>query len=135
MSVKIPEGALVVVADGGSVRFFTNTGSDHELVLKQHAQLEGTNESSASGQGPAGSGPSEQSPSQLGEATFAKQLAEQLNEGALNNRYTDLVLVADPSTLGRIRPLLHKQVQQRLVQDLAKDLTNSPLDEIQRALS
>ncbi len=60
---------------------------------------------------------------------------EQLNEDALNNRYAHLVLVADPTTLGRIRPLLHKEVQARLLGDIAKDLTNAPLADIQKALA
>ncbi len=137
MSQQIPEGTLIVVADGGSARVFTNAGSDHKLVLKQHGELQVQElaEQGASGQGPSGSVPQDMTLSQLNEATFAKQLAEQLNEDALKNRYAHLVLVADPQTLGRIRPLLHKQTQQRLVRDLAKDLTNSPLEDIQRALS
>ena len=39
------------------------------------------------------------------------------------------------STLGRIRPLLHKEVQARLLGDIAKDLTNAPLADIQKALA
>ncbi|GHH59472.1 MULTISPECIES: host attachment family protein [Gammaproteobacteria] len=134
---QIPEGTLVVVADGGSARVFTNVGSDHRLVLKQQEELQvqALAEQGVIGQGPAGAMPDGMSIAQLNEATFAKQLAEQLNEDALNNRYAHLVLVADPQTLGRIRPLLHKQAQQRLVMDLAKDLTNSPLADIERALS
>ncbi|MEE7545811.1 host attachment protein [Xanthomonas sp. Kuri4-1] len=137
MSQQIPEGSLVVVADGGSARMFTNIGSPQKLQLKQHAQVDGgeLSQRDSSGQGPAGAVPADQSQAQLDEATFAKQLATQLNEGALNNRYAHLVLIADPSTLGRVRPLLHKEVQQRLVRDLAKDLTNAPLEDIQRALS
>ena len=73
--------------------------------------------------------------SQLNEATFAKQVAEQLNEDALKNRYAHLVLIADPTTLGRIRPLLHKETQARLLGDIAKDLTNAPLADIQKALA
>jgi len=73
--------------------------------------------------------------SQLNEATFAKQVAAQLNEDALKNRYAHLILIADPQTLGRIRPLLHKETQERLIKDLAKDFTNAPLEDIQRALS
>jgi protein required for attachment to host cells len=137
MRQQIPEGTLVVVADGGSARVFTNVGSDHALVLRQHEelQIQALTEQGVSGQGPSGAMPNDMSQSQLNEATFAKQLAEQLNEDALNNRYAHLVLVADPQTLGRIRPLLHKQTQQRLLKDLAKDLTNSPLEDIQRALA
>jgi len=131
MSQRIPEGTVVVVADGGSARVFTNVGSDRTLQLAQQQRIEVEN---VDDEGPAGAVPKDMSESQLDEATFAKQLAAQLNEGALNNRYAHLLLVADPVTLGRIRPLLHKQTQARLLGDLAKDLTNAPLEDIQRAL-
>ena len=44
------------------------------------------------------------------------------------------MLVADPQTLGRMRPLLHKETSARLVRELPKTLTNSPLPDIERAL-
>lgn len=132
MTMKIPQGALVVVADGGSARVFSNVGDDRTVTLKQEALLEGMN---LDDEGPSGSMPSESTASQLDEATFAKQLAKGLNDGALKNRYEHLVLIADAKTLGRVRPLLHKETQQRLVGDLAKDLTNAPLDTIQSALA
>ncbi|NYZ62156.1 host attachment family protein [Luteimonas deserti] len=132
MTMKIPQGALVVVANGGAARVFSNVGDERTLTLKQEALLEGMN---LDDDGPAGSMPAESSASQLDEATFAKQLALGLNDGALKNRYAHLVLIADPQTLGRIRPLLHKETTQRLVGDLAKDFTNAPLETIERALS
>lgn len=132
MTMNIPQGALVVVADGGSARVFTNVGKAGALTLKQDALLEGMN---LNDDGPAGAMPAESSASQIDEATFAKQLAHGLNDGALNNRYEHLVLVADARTLGRVRPLLHKETLQRLVGDLAKDYTNAPLDTIEQALS
>ena len=98
-------------------------------------QLQAVSDTGASGQGPSGSVPQEMTISQLNEATFAKQVAAQLNEDALKNRYAHLILIADPQTLGRIRPLLHKETQERLLKDLAKDFTNAPLEDIQRALS
>lgn len=137
MSEKIPTGTLIVVADGGSARVFTNVGTDHKLVLKQEdeLQVQDISANGVSGQGPSGSMPQDMSISQLNEATFAKQLAAQLNEDALKNRYAHLILIADPQTLGRIRPLLHKEAQARLLKDLPKDFTNAPLEDIQRALS
>ncbi|WP_282298572.1 host attachment family protein [Stenotrophomonas sp. PS02289] len=134
---KIPEGTLIVVADGGSARVFTNVGDGRTLQLRQDDQLQvqDVSEQGVSGQGPSGSVPKDMSISQLNEATFAKQLAEQLNAEALNNRYAHLILVADPQTLGRIRPQLHKEVESRLLFDLAKDYTNAPLEDIQRALA
>jgi protein required for attachment to host cells len=136
MQQQIPEGTLIVVADGGSARVFTNIGSGHTLQLKQQdaLKLQDISAQGVSGQGPSGSMPQDTSIAQMNEATFAKQLAGQLNEDALNNRYAHLVLIADPQTLGRIRPQLHKEVQARLLTDIAKDLTNAPLEDIQRAL-
>jgi len=137
MTHTIPDGTLVVVADGASARVFTSTGTGTGLKLKQHDELKlrDVSEQGVSGQGPSGAMPNDMSIAQLNEATFAKQLAGQLNEDALNNRYAHLVLVADPQTLGRIRPQLHKEAQARLVKDLAKDFTNAPLEDIERALS
>lgn len=129
---KIPAGTVVVVADGGGARVFRNIGDDKALVLQQQDMLELMN---MNDDGPAGALPAESSGQQINEATFAKQLAIGLNNGALKDQYTHLVLVADPQTLGRMRPLLHKETQQRLIGEIAKTLTNSPLQDIERALS
>lgn len=129
---KIPGGTLVVVADGRGARVFRNVGEDNHLKLKQEdlLQLMNTNDD-----GPAGSVPAESTGQQIDEATFAKQLAIGINDGAVKQRYEHLVLVADPQTLGRVRPLLHKEAEQRMVGELAKTLTNAPLEDIERALS
>ena len=125
------EPPVVVVADGESARVFRNVGADGALSLQQQELLTAKQLGDDSASGAA---PTEQSPHEADEATFAKQLAHRLNHGALTNAYAHLVLVADPQTLGQMRPQLHKEVQSRLVRDLAKDFTNAPLEDIQRAL-
>lgn len=129
---QIPTDTLVVVADGEGARIFRNRGDEKSIALHQEDMLELMN---MNDDGPAGSMPGDSTARQIDEATFAKQLALALNEGALKNRYEHLVLIADPGTLGRMRPLLHKEVTQRLVMELAKTHTNSPVDAIERALS
>ncbi|MES2858621.1 MAG: host attachment family protein [Pseudomonadota bacterium] len=129
---RIPADTMVVVADGTGARIFRNAGSDGTLSLKQTETLTPQN---VDDDGPSGSAPSEQSPQQTDEATFAKQLANRLNHGALTNAYAHLVLVADPQTLGQMRPQLHKETLQRMHGELAKTLTNSPLQDIERSLS
>lgn len=128
---KIPAGTLVVVADGGGARLFRNVGDEKQLTLKQF-DMPGPR--AEGGQGPSGSVPQGFNDRQVEEATFAKQIAFDLNDGALKNEYAHLVLVADPQTLGQIRPLLHKETQQRMVGELAKTLTNAPLEDIEQAL-
>jgi len=129
---KIPANAMVVVADGTGARVFRNVGSDGALSLQQKETLTPQN---IDDEGPSGSSPPEQSPNQNDEATFAKQLAKRLNHGALTNAYAKLVLVADPQTLGQMRPQLHKETLQRMHGELAKTLTNSSQQDIERALS
>jgi protein required for attachment to host cells len=127
----IPSEALVVVADGGGARLFRNKGDERALALHQVELRELIN---MDDDGPAGSMPGESTGQQIDEATFAKQLALALNDGALKHQYDALVLIADPTTLGRMRPLLHKEVVARTVTELAKTLTNAPLEQIEQAL-
>jgi len=129
---KIPADAMVVVADGEGARVFRNVGTDHKLSLKQQEQL---TQLDFKDDGPSGSAPTEQTFRQGDEATFAKHLSNHLNHGALTNAYAHLVLVADPQTLGQMRPQLHKETLARLHGELAKTLTNSPLADIERALA
>ena len=129
---KLPEGTLVVVADGEKARWFRNVGDDNALQLRQEALMDAHDMFL---QGPSGAAPPEQTLQQTDEASFAKQVATKLNEGALQHEYADLVLVADPHTLGQMRPQLHKETLARLRGEVAKTLTNSPLEDITSALS
>jgi len=128
----LPLDALVVVADGEGARVFRNRGEQGAVSLHQYDLLELMN---MNDDGPARSMPGESTSRQVDEATFAKQLAKGLNDAALKQQYEHLVLVADPTTLGRMRPLLHKEATQRLVAEVGKDLTNMPLDGIERAIA
>ncbi|SDQ66793.1 Protein required for attachment to host cells [Pseudoxanthomonas sp. CF385] len=128
----LPEDALVVVADGEGARVFRNRGEKGAISLHQYELLELVN---LNDDGPAGSMPGESTSRQLDEATFAKQLAKGLNDAALKQQYAHLILVADPKTLGRVRPLLHKEATQRIVAEVGKDLTNVPLEDIERTLA
>lgn len=125
---SIPAGAWVIVADGGGARMLQNVGEKRTLKLVQQRIIEPQN---LDGEGPSGSQPKE---IDVEEATFAKQLANRLNDGALKDDYRHLVLIADPQTLGQVRPLLHKEALERLIGEVAKTLTNSPIDEIERLL-
>ena len=127
----LPPDALVVVADGEGARLFRNRGEHGAVSLHQFDLVELMN---LDDDGPAGSMPGESSSRQIDEATFAKQLAKGLNTGALRQQYAHLVLVADPVTLGRMRPLLNKETTQRIVAEIGKDLTNRRLDAIEQAL-
>ena len=133
MSTKrIPHNAFIVVADGVGARFFRNSGKDFEIALVPDGDLKPSN---LENDGPSGHRPPESSDQDTDEATFAKQLAHELYRRAHEAKFEALVLVADPRTLGRIRPLLHKEVQDRVVSEIHKTLTKASISELVKSLS
>ena len=132
MNHKIPHNALIVVADGIGARFFRNGGQDFKVSLKADGEFK---PSHLNDEGPSGHRPPESSKQETDEATFAKQLAHELYRRAHSGDFAALVLIADPQTLGQIRPVLHKEVQDRMVHELHKTLTKASIADIEKALS
>jgi len=131
MSNKYPTNALVVIADGHQAKLFRNFGSEGELKLKK---MEDWAPENLDRDGPAGNRPKESSQQSTKEAIFAKQVAVRINRMAHKELFENLVIVADPQTLGQIRPTLNKKASGLLIKDFAKTLINSSVDEIQRSI-
>ena len=132
MAEKIPHDALVVVADGTGARFFRNAGREQSVSLTAEGELQPAN---LDDDGPSGNRPKESTRRETDEATFAKQLAEELYRRAHHGDFAALVLIADPQTLGQLRPILHKEVKDRLVSEHGKTLTKASISDIQKALN
>ena len=132
MSTDIPKNALVVVTTGAEAKLYRNEGESGELKLTQSDSLTPTN---LENEGPSGSRPPESSDRETDEATFSKQLAQHLYKRAHAGQFDHLALVADPDTLGELRPLLHQEVTNKIVLELNKTLINSPVDEIEQILN
>src|SRR5699024_1931316 len=125
--MRIPKGTLVVVADGGGARILRNVGGAFAPELEEDGALAPRD---LDDDGPAGSIPTETRGEEINEATFAKQLAHWLNARALRNGFAHAVLMADPQTLGQIRPSLHKEASDRLIAEIPKNLTNAAVEDI-----
>lgn len=132
MTNKIPYNALVVVADGTGARLFRNTSHDSKVSLSADGEFGPTD---LDNDGPSVKRPPESSKQETDEATFAKQLTKELYRRAHSGEFAALVLIADPQTLGQMRPSLHKEVQDRLVAEIGKTLTKASIADIQRALN
>ena len=124
----IPQDTWVVVADGRSVRVLRNVGT--EIHLKLHEEPAPSLD--VEGAGPSGHQPKD---NDTAEATYVKQLAHWINYQALTHRFEHIVLVADSSSLGEIRPQLHKEVLARMQAEIAKDWAHMSLDAIEKALA
>jgi len=127
-TLNFPEETFVVVATGEEAKtFYVRSGSlEHDGDWTPGDLAD---------QGPAGKSPSERSPRESMEATFSKIIAEKLYDLAHKGTYERLILVADPETLGEMRPLLHQEVTDKIVLEQAKTLTNSPVEDIEKSIS
>ena len=127
-ALHFPDGTFVVVATGHSAKTFhvKNGSLAHDADWTPQDLKD---------DGPAGKTPPDLSSKDIDEATFSKQIADKLNTMALQNALQSLILVADPGTLGEIRPLLHREVVEKVLLEQAKTLINSPVEDIERSLA
>jgi len=156
--MQIPHNAYVLVADGSKMLFFRNEGDADYPKLEVEAEHEEANpKDSEQGRsepgrtfssnrgdprtggygstvGAARSAYSETDFHQLQKDNFAHEAAEMLKKKALANAFDKLIVVAPPRTLGELRKHYHKEVESRIAGEVAKDLTNMPVTEIEKIL-
>lgn len=127
-TLNFPEETFVVIATGEEAKtFFVRSGS-----LEHDGDW---NPENLAGEGPSGKSPPEHTAKDSMEATFSKQIAERLYEQSHRGAYERLILVADPATMGEVRPLLHQEVSDKIVLEQTKTLTNSPVGDIEKSLA
>ena len=145
-TLSIPHDAWVVVADGEKALFMRNEGDGEHPFLQVFREEEIDNppnrEQAANRRGRQGDSTTARRYAyedtdwkQLGKDRFAKDMAEILYKRAHANKFDKLVIAADPSTLGNLRKELHKAVQDKVIAEIDKDLTNHDLDGIEKVLS
>jgi protein required for attachment to host cells len=144
--LSIDHGAWVMVGDGEKALFFRNEGdglhprlevldvleNDNPMTHQQGTDRPGRTHSSV---GMRRSAMDETNWHKLEKHRFAKEIAEALYTAAHRGRYSKLVIAAPPMTMGDIRKALHKEVSEKVIAEISKDLTNMPKDEIERALT
>lgn len=146
---KRPTKTWIVVADGARARFFRPDREAAKLVPAGPADLAapqsrqrprdlksdkpGRSFSSArSGARHAFEPPHDYH--KLEKHRFMAMLAEALDAACSRRDFDDLILVAPRRSLGELRGLLSKRVQERVRQEISKDLTNEPPSRLRRRL-
>ena len=148
--MRVPNNAMVLVADGRKMLFLRNSGDalapnltvehaaeqDNPADRDQKTDQAGRAASTRGGGGFAAGGGTmgETDFHQQEEDRFAADAAEILKKRALANDYESLIIIAPPKTLGELRKHYHKEVSDRLTGELAKDLTGHPILDIEKAL-
>ena len=73
----------------------------------------------------------ETSVAELAMMTFARRLAEFLEQARIKESFGELILVADPKFLATLRPLLDSETRRRVVLELDKNLGRSKFLDVQ----
>ncbi|TPW32724.1 host attachment family protein [Pararhizobium mangrovi] len=143
--ISLKNEGWVVVADGEKALFLVNDGDELHPNLRVFRDLEQDNPpdrdqgTDKPGRSP-NTGPSHSSAVQetdwhrLEKERFAKGIAERLYKQAHKGKFSSLVLTAPPQVLGDLRKELHSEVSDRIVAEVAKDLTHHTVDRIEKLL-
>lgn len=145
MTLHIPHNAWILVGDGEKALFLRNDGDEvyPNLVTMDVMAQENpsTHEQGAERPGRFNDGPSAHRSAveqtdwhQLAEDRFAHDLADRLYQAAHANEFQHLIVVAPPRVLGELRHSFHKEVQNRIVAEVDKTLTNHPVHKIEKLL-
>jgi len=145
-AMQIDHDSMVLVADGRKLLFFRNKGDrafpqlEAEEVKVQDNPADRDQASDAPGRAFNSVGSHRSSMEQtdfheLEEARFAAEAADLLKHRAFAQDYEKLIIVAPPTALGEMRKHYHKEVQDRLVGEIAKDLANHPVGEIEKIIA
>lgn len=128
----------VLIANGERARCFERNAQDHALAeladfIHPHLSLGGTASggdltgAAGKGHGRSGHAGTQFEPhteaQDKAQASFARQLADYLNEGATTQRYDALVLIASSPMLGELKPCLNQAAQNALERTVPSDLT------------
>ena len=133
--MKVPHRALVALANGKRFVLMRNVGQPFEPKLEkvEELDLELTNFSAGvRHQDPAGQ---RNGSTDIDELAHGAAIADWLNTQTLRGGIDEVVIAADPKTLGQIRQHCHKELESRIVGEVAKDLVNSPVEQRERALA
>ena len=131
--MNLPNGAFVAVVDGEKLNLFRNTGHLLDIQLQSVEAPEIPERlSGAPGRRSSEANPDNDTQAEDG---FAMGVAEALNHMALTHKLEALAVVAAPRTLGQLRKHWHKALEEKLVGEIAKDLTGRPPEAVAEAIS
>ena len=133
--MRIPSNAHVAIVDGKNFTVMRNGGAPLEPKLgsAEKPDLSATNYS-------AGVKHQDNAGQQLGrtdleELAHGAAATEWLNAKAIAGDISDILVIADPKTLGEMRRHYHGELKKRLVGEIDKTMTGEPTDRIEQAIA
>lgn len=133
--MKLPHNAHVAIVDGENFTVMQNTGQPFEpkLANAQKPDLTATNFSAGvRHQDDLGQ---HTGATDLNELAHGAAAAEWLNAKAIAGELSEVMIIADPKTLGEMRRHYHSELEKRIVGEIDKTLTGEPTASIEKAIA
>ncbi len=145
MSLKLKQGAWVVVCDGRKTIVLENVGDAEYPDLRTRSALEVEDASTATlgtdrpgrtqhSVGTARSAMDQTDWHDQEEQEFLKALATRLDRAVQAKEVSHLVIVAPPRALGVLRKAFSQHVKDAMVAEIDKDLASHPVPDIEKHL-
>jgi len=131
--MKLPNGATVAVVDGQHMLLFRNKGHEPLIELDDLPKVNVTSINSNSGNRHRSSAANPDA-NRLAEDGFAAAVAAFLNSAVLAGDIRKLLVIADPRTLGEMRPQFHGHLIAALVGEIPRDLVRHSKEDIEAAI-
>ena len=133
--MKLPHKAHVAMVDGENFTLFRNEGKPFEPKLSKEEKPELNPTNFSAGVRHQDEVGQKLGRTQLDELAHGAAAAEWLNSKAISGALGDVLIVADPKTLGEMRQHYHSELEKRLVGEIAKTLTGEPVSDIEKAIA
>lgn len=133
--MKLPHNAHVAVVDGENFILFRNEGKPFEPSLgnPEKPDINATNFSAGvRHQDDVGQ---MRGATDLTELAHGAAAAEWLNAKAISGELTDVLVIADPKTLGEMRRHYHSELEKRLVGEIDKTMTGEQTSRIEKVIA
>ena len=133
--MKLPHKAHVAIVDGENFTVMQNNGQPFEPRLEgaSHPDLSVSNFSAGvRHQDEIGQ---RHGRTDLGELAHGAAAAEWLNAKAISGELTDVLVIADPKTLGEMRRHYHSELEKRLVGEIDKTVTGVTTEKIEKVIA
>ena len=132
--MELKHGTVVAVADGEHFKLYRNTSNDAHPKLEAIGEPKVDDSNRSAGVHRPNTGATGENTRGLEEAGHAAGTVDYLNQQVLQHKIDSLVIIADPRSLGEMRRHYHKELEGALIGEIAKDLSNNPLGDIEHAL-
>lgn len=133
--MKLPHKAHVAIVDGENLTLMRNAGQPFEPKLENAERPDLTTTNYSAGIRNQDDVGSKSGSTDLEELAHGAAAAEWLNAKVIANEIDNLLVIADPKTLGEMRRHYHSELEKRLVGEIAKTMTGEPTARIEKAIA